>query len=432
MPILSVLLLCAVLYLGGPAARAQDESADSASATVTVPAAEWETLKARLDALEIEVQDLKAAQAQPGAVPVPSPTPSGTEAEVAPPEETPAAQPPAAGGKFLALPDISLIVQAKGLASSDTRDEQRNRIRLSEAEIGIQGYVYPNVKADAFLTTSPEENAPMGVEEAYLTYLGLHKGLNLYVGEKHVAFGRTNLLHNHSWLYVSPPLVLRNLAAEESLSGEGVEASYLLPTKGDLFAQLDLGTWTGQGPGEATRFPDTLVGPGAGFSDRFNTARLWASRPLGESNELELGTSYARGPAEGFANPGSGHADLRGLDLTYRHFGEGTSRLLLRGEGIWRHEGDGFTGSTAHGYYLFGNYRKTKDSSLGLLWDWSEFSQAPDFHESALSLILTKQFSEQYYLRLQGTHGSRPGDNSYDELLLQWVWGVGPHTHNLE
>jgi hypothetical protein len=410
-------------------AQAQDQTTGS-EATVTVPAAEWEAMKARLDALERELRDLKAGQAQ--AQPAPAPAPPGTEAEVAPPAETPAAQPPAAGGKFLALPDISLIVQAKGLASSDTRDDARSRIRLSEAEIGIQGYVYPNVKADAFLTTSPAENAPMGVEEAYLTYLGLPKGLNLYVGEKHVAFGRTNLLHNHSWLYVNPPLVLRNLVAEESLAGEGVGASYLLPTKGDLFAQLDLGTWTGAGPGEATELPDILVGPGAGFADRFNTARLWVGRPVGESNEIEAGGSYARGPADGFAVEGSGHATLTGLDLTYRHFGESTSRLLLRGEGVWRHEETDAGESTASGYYLFGNYRPDKYKSVGLLWDWSEFPQAPDQHESAASLILTKQFSEQYYLRLQGTHGSRPGDNSYNELWLQWVWGVGPHTHNLE
>jgi len=424
MPILLILLLCAMVGLGCSAARAQDGGAASEATTIAVPLSEWQALKDRLDSVERELQVLKGVQE---AAP-PSEAPAGEQAAEA---AAPAAPPPT-GGRYLSLPDISLIVQAKGLASSDTRDDARNRIRLSEAEIGIQGYVYPNVKADAFLTTSPEENSPMGVEEAYLTYLGLRKDLNLYLGEKHVAFGRTNLLHNHSWLYVRPPLVLRNLVAEESLAGEGVGASYLLPTKGDLFAQLDLGTWTGSGPGEATELPDILAGPGAGFSDRFNTARLWASHPVGESNELEVGGSYARGPAEGYATEGSGHATLSGMDLTYRHFGEGDSRLLLRGESVWRREANDLVGSTAKGYYLFGNYRPDKYRSLGLLYDWSEFPQAPDQHESALSLILTKQFSEQYYLRLQAVHGNRPGSSSYNELWLQWVWGVGPHTHNLE
>jgi hypothetical protein len=432
MRLMLMLLLCATIGLECSVAGAHDEAIASGEATVTVPKSEWEALKARLDAVEKELQGLKARQApvQPAETPAPE-AGAETAAPAAFAASTPETQAPTSG-RYLALPDISLIVQAKGKASSDPRDEGRNRIRLSEAELGIQGYVYPNVKADAFITMSPEEGESAQVEEAYLTYLGLRKRLNFYVGEKHVPFGRTNLLHNHSWLYVRPPLVLRNLVAEESLSGEGVAASYLLPTKGNLFAQLDLGTWTGQGPGEATEPPDILVGPGAGFSDRFNTARLWLGQPVGENNELELGTSYARGPAEGFAVPGSGHAELSGLDLTYRHYGEGTSRLLLRGEGVQRHEATDFAGSTAKGYYLFGNYRPDKYRSVGLLYDWSEFPQASDLHESALSLILTKQFSEQYYLRLQTVHGKRPGSSSYDELWLQWVWGMGPHTHNLE
>lgn len=421
--IMAMLLLSAIPGSSCTVAAAQDDEATPGGPTVTIPMSEWEALKARLDAVEKELEELKAAQAPPP----PTEAPSG-EAEL----EAAAPAPAPAGGRHLALPDISLVVQAKGLASSDRRDEERNRIRLSEAELGIQGYVYPNVKADAFITMSPQEDEPAQVEEAYLTYLGVREGLNVYLGKKHVAFGRTNLVHCHSWLYVHQPLVLRNLVAEESLTGEGAEASYVLPTTGGLFAQLDVGTWTGSGPGEATELPEILRGPGASFSDRFNTARLWAGHPLGENGELELGGSYARGPAEGCANPGSGHACLKGFDLTYRRYGEGTSRLLLRGEGVWRHEGDDFAGSTAHGYYLFGNYRPDKYRSLGLLYDWSQFPQAPDLHESALSLILTRQFSEQYYLRLQATHGSRPGLSSYNELWLQWVWGVGPHTHNLE
>jgi hypothetical protein len=421
--VLSLLLCCAVLCLGCSAARAQEESAAPEPATVTVPVAEWEALKARLEALEKEVQALKAAQAPPAETPAEAPAP-------APPPPPEAAAP--TGGRYLSLPDISLVAQAKGLATSDERNEFRDQIRLTEAEIGIQGYVYPNVKADAFFTASPAEDEPFGVEEAYLTYLGLAKGLNFYVGKKHVAFDRVNLLHSHSWLYARQPEVLTNLVAPESLTGEGAAVSYLLPTTGNLFAQLDLGTWTAAPPEEPTSLPELIVGPGAGFTDGFNTARLWTSHPVGEDGEAELGGSYASGDSEGYVIEGSGRVALSGVDLSYRHFGEGNARLLLRGEGIWRHESNDTADSTASGYYLFGNYRKDKYSSLGLLYDWTEFPQAPDFHESALSVILTKQFSEQYYLRLQAVRGGRPGADPYNELWLQWVWGIGPHTHNLE
>jgi hypothetical protein len=420
-----LVVLCAAFVFALPwSSQADETSKDESLAaqieTITVPQGEWEALKAEVTDLRREIEALKAG------API---QPSATESEIPAPPTPGSAE---TGGRYLSLPDISLIVQAKGKLSSDTRDDARNRVRLYEAELGVQGYVFPNVKADAFIAMSPAEEAAAQAEEAYLTYLGLRQGLNLYVGKKQVAFGRTNLLHCHSLPYVRRPLALQNLVGEEGLNGQGVAISYLLPTTTDLFTQLDLGAWTGEGPGESSELPDILAGPGAGFSDRFNTARLWASHPVGESNELELGGSYARGPAEGYAIEGVGHTTLSGLDLTYRHFGEGDSRLLLRGESVWRHEANNLDGSTAKGYYLFGSYRPDKYRSLGLLYDWSEFPQAPDQHESALSLILTKQFSEQYYLRLQGVHGNRPGSSSYNELWLQWVWGVGPHTHNLE
>ena len=123
---------------------------------------------------------------------------------------------------------------------------------------------------------------------------------------------------------------------------------------------------------------------------------------------------------------------MRGLDLTYRRYGTGSKRLLLRGEQFSRRQTGELGSQTARGYYLFANNRFDKYNDVGLLYSWSEFPQAPDLHEQALSLILTRQFAEQYYLRLQANRGSRPGKDPYHEFYLQWVWGVGPHTHNLE
>jgi hypothetical protein len=447
----SAFLVLACLLASTLAGCADEPSPASkpSSKTVTISRAEFDALKAAVADLQAQLSQLKGQPPVPGTTPAGPPTdlapsaPTGEEgtttAPAAPPtelgatsstsEETPTNH---EGGRYLSLPDISLVVQSLGKVSSDKRDEQRNRLRLTEAELAIQGYVYPEVKADCFITMSPAEGEDANVEEAYLSYLALAKGLTAQVGRKHVPFGRTNLVHNHSWLYTHQPLVLRNLVAEESLTGDGINFSYLLPTPPNYFAQLDLGTWTGDGAGEVTELPDLMVGPGASFADRFYTARLWASHALRENTELELGGSYANGSASGLALEGDGDARLTGVDLSYRHFGEGTSRTLLRGEMVWRREEVGTTSDRAKGYYLFANRRPDKYSSWGVLYDWSEFPQAPNLHESAASLIYTKQFSEQYYMRLQGTHGSRPGDSSYNELALQWVWGIGPHTHNLE
>ena len=399
--------------------------------TVTVSREEFESLKAKVVELQQQLQQLlnKETASQPTGLESPDEpgdTDTGSAATTSQPQSD-------AGGRHLALPDISLIVQAKGKATTDKNDPAKQKLQLTEAEIGIQGYVYPNVKADAFITGSPSENAPFQVEEAYLTYLGLTKGLNINVGEKHVSFGRTNLLHNHSWLYTRQPLVISNFVAPESLSGQGANFSYLFPTKSNLFAQLDLGVWANGTEGEESSLPDIVAGPGANLTDRFETARLWTGYPISERDELELGGSWAGGKSnEDPLTLETDHVHLTGVDLSYRHFGEGDKRLLLRGEHFWRKGTTDSNGDTAKGYYLFGNYRMNKYNSVGLLYDWSEFPHATDLHESALSLIYTKQFSEQYYLRLQAIHGSRPDCGGFNELWLQWVWGVGPHTHNLE
>lgn len=416
-------------------ALAQDGTPNSSSqSTVTISRDEFNALKARLDQLEQEVRQLKAAQ-------TPSPSEAAQPAAIEPTETpVPAAESTTepAGGRQLQLPDISLIVQAKGLGTDDRNNPAKQKLELSEAELGIQGYVYPNVKADTFIAASPAENEPAQVEEAYLTYIGALKGLNINVGKKRVPFGRTNLLHSHSWLYTRQPLVIRNFVGPEGLAGQGANFGYVLPTKSNLFTQLDLGVWANGSEGEPSDLPDIMTGPGANVTDRFNTARLWASYPVTDNSEIELGGSYLDGQSKREPDPATGallpsdYVHIKGVDLSFRRFGEGSRRLLLRGEHFWRTGTTDSNDALAKGYYLFCDYRWNKYGSLGLLYDWTEFPQDVTRHESAMSLILTKQFSEQYYLRLQAIHGRRPDCGLFNELWMQWCWGMGPHTHNLE
>lgn len=341
------------------------------------------------------------------------------------------------------LPDISLVLQARGKYSSDRRDGDRNTLRLSEGELSIQGYVYPNVKADAFIVAAPAEDEAAQFEEAYLTFLGLRKGLNLKLGRKFTPFGRTGQQHTHSWLYARQLLPFRNLVAEEALVGDGVNLSYALPTKGKLFANLDVGMWTGEGSEAVFNttdpsdpfFGDVPMGSGAAYDKRFYTARLWLGHPIGDNGELEVGGSYARGRSHIGDDAGasfSGHTTLTGADISYRRFLSNNRRLLLRGEYFRHQPGSGLPTNRASGHYLLGNYRLNKANDVGVLLERSGFPQAPGARESATSLIFTRQFTEQFYARLQATHGRRPGPGSYNEAWLQFVWGLGPHTHSIE
>ncbi len=361
---------------------------------------------------------------------------------------TPTSTPASGSNRALLLPDISFIGQAVGLLSNDKRDERRSTLRLSEGEIGIQGYVYPGVKADAFIVGSPTEKQAFQLEETYLTFLGVRPGLNIYVGRKFAPFGRTGEQHNHSWLYARQLLPRQNLVAAEALLGDGVNVRYTRPF-GKLYTQADFGIFSGDGAGTLNTSganntfdptnpfgSDVPTGTGASYIRRFYNSRLYAALPVGTDGEFALGASYARGQSalngSNGDQVGSGTTAISGFDGTYRRYLSGGRRILARAEYFGYRPGSGLPTSNASGYYGLLNYRFRPDADLGLLLERSGFPQAPGQHENALSLIYTKQFTEQFYARLHATHGDRPGKGGFNELFLQFVFGLGPHTHSLE
>lgn len=414
-------------------------------ATDTVPRAEFEALKAQQAETQRQLEELRALIKQGSAAPaITSPSPAAPAPVETEPAETPEATesegaPATGGGRSLLLPDISLSLTAKGRYSSDKRDEDRRRLSLSEAELAIQGYVYPNVRAEAFIVAEPGEDVPFGLEQGFLDFLGIRKNFSIRVGRDFTPFGRTGRQHPHSWLYTRQLIPRRNLVGGEALGGDGVSFSYLLPTPGKLYANATFGIYNGLGGGEISSnlFGEDLpVGTGTGFNDRFYLVRLLLARPLGRDGELELGSSYARGRStlddDSGANLGQGRVDLFGLDISFRKFFENNKRLLLRSEYFRNKPSGGLPTSTASGYYGLANLRLDKFTDVGLLYENSGFPQAPGARESAVSLIYTKQLTEQFYIRLQGTRGRRPSEGGYNEATVQFTWGLGPHTHNLE
>ncbi|MBB6048945.1 hypothetical protein [Armatimonas rosea] len=340
-----------------------------------------------------------------------------------------AAQSASSNNRYLLLPDISFISMVKGLFTSDKTNTDRNKFLFDSGELAVQSFVYPGIKQDAFIVFG---NGEAVVEEGYVTVQDLHVGklpLSATVGRRKAPFGRVNQLHPHSWAYIEPPTVLKNLVADESLTGDGGYLSYLFPTK--FFLQLDAGYW-----GQPTPVEDTAAdGPGptsgAGFRDTFGTLRLWMSHRL-RGGDLELGASDAQGKGIGYAGGGSPQTTLHGLDLTYRTTALDSQRVLVRSEWLSHEQkGGSFVPRRAEGYYISVDKRQGPLHSIGLRYDDSG-SPWSFGREKSFSLIQTHQLTEQTYLRLQATHGDRPGQKGFNELRLQWVWGVGPHTHGLE
>jgi hypothetical protein len=455
-----------------PANTTPGEKPATNSDTVTIPRAELEALKAQQAETQRQLEELRKmiGSMQPAAPPTPSTSPAPVTSSDVPPanvDDSTSTEPVAAtgGNRNLLLPDISLVVTGQGRVSNDRRDEDRNRFRLNEAELAIQGYVYPNVKADAYIVAAPGEDAAAQVEEGFLTFQGLRKNLNVEVGRRFAAFGRTGQLHPHSWLYTRQLLPFRNLVSEEALIGDGVQLRYTIPASKRLFANFSLGLFNAaahahgaeeHGHGhegeehegedhdhdhdEESVFGEGLPnGRGASYEGRFYNARLWLGYALNENSELELGTSYARGRSileprvEGEVEQ-QGRVALSGFDVSFRRFLSGERRLLLRAEYFRNSPTKSLQSQLerASGYYGLANYRFNRYNDLGFLYENSGFPQAPGQHEKALSLIYTRQFTEQFYIRLQGTRGNRPGSGNYNEANLQFTWGLGPHTHSLE
>lgn len=441
-------------------------SGQAASDSITVPRAVWEKLLR-------DVDELKRQRAAPGSAPNSA---AGSAAGL--PNEVPplsadgsdagAAEPDAAGSNasgsggtaevsgggasgssdagsrnYLLLPDISFIGNVNGALSSDQRQEGRSTLRFTEGEIGIQGQVYPNVAVNAFIVGSPVEDEPFQVEEGYLNFIGLRKNLNVALGRKFVPFGRTGEQHPHSWLYARQLLPRRNLLASENIVGDGALFRYLLPTGKKLFSNLDVGLFNGEGPGQVSSSPfgtESPLGNGASFYDRFYSARLWSSLALSQSQELELGFSHAQGRAQVDDDAGTtlglGRNTLNGVDLSFRRFMGVNKRLLLRTEYFSSTPTRGLDAAfrRANGYYGLINYRFDQFNDVGLLYENSGFPQLSSngAREKDLSLIFTRQFTEQFYTRLHLTRGDSPGKGNFNAAFLQFVFGIGPHTHNLE
>lgn len=433
---------------GETALAAEAAGAPTTGETVTIPRAVWEQLLRDVEALKAQRRPATTSGADSTTTTAPVTDVVGDT--TGQPSVGEVENQPATGSRnYLLLPDISVISDIGGLVTTDGRDEEAENVDV-EFEIGIQGYVYPRLKYDAFIVGNPGEEE-FGVEEAYLTYQGLGKGLNVNVGRKFAPFGRTGELHPHSWLYPRQLIARQALVAGENLVGNGVNLNYTIPTGKKLFARASLGYFTA-GEEAETRvnqfdpndpfFGEFPSRPGSGLR-KFYNARLWTGYALSERDELEFGASYAKGETSALAlfddglgneveEEFAGQASVAGLDVSFRRFLGNNRRLLLRGEYFRYNPSSDLPTGKATGYYGLANLRLNRFSDVGVLYEQTEFPQAPGEEETALSLIYTRQFNERYYVRGMLTGGDRPGEGNYTEFRLQFVTGLGPHTHELE
>jgi len=377
-----------------------------------------EAMEVKLEALKVKLEELEKEKEEKASEAAPAPAPTSSA---------------------LLNPDLTLIGDILGRSGNDASDRDRDRLRLSEIEAGIQSRVYPDIRADMFISLPREEDFKAELEEGYLTFLRLgSSGLGAKMGKMRTPIGKVNTLHPHSLLYVDSPAPLRAFLGADGLNTNGAIFSYLFPSRSNLFARAELGLWDIKAPalearlrggGRAGPVDEEALGPG--IDNTLRTARLWLSKALGEAAELELGSSYAWGkaPEEGGRRD---QIDLLAFDVTYRRWPGTFSRIMLQGEYL-SHRHDAVGGQKRRdGYYLFAGYKPTRYWEYGLRYDLTAFPFPIEGRESSLSAILTNYLNETTFARLQLKHGSRPGKDSFSEIWLQFVFGAGPHAHPLQ
>jgi hypothetical protein len=385
----------------------------------------------RIKSLEAELQAVKGQQAALTAAMTaaaqPS-TPATAQAPAAPAQAAEQAQPPALGGLGGAAakalnPDISAIGDFLGAAGYGAHHGTPS-LEMHETELGFQEVIDPYARADFFLSFGEHG---VDLEEGYITFTSLPKGLLLKVGKMRSAFGVVNTLHNHVLPWTDRPLVTQNLVGgEDGIDDAGLSLSRILPAPKGIFLEGTAQLFRGDSDGvfQALRRNDVST-----------VEHLRAYRDLSEATNLTLGASYSRGHSFW----GDGSNQLYGMDATVRWKPLRRSiyhSFVGRSELVWSRTtvspGQVSTATFTHvekpfGYYVSGDYQFGRRWFLGGRFDRSERNMNAGLRDTGGSLVLTYWPSEFSQIRGQ-LRRTRYGENlTANEFLFQFQFSMGAH-----
>ena len=379
---------------------------------------------------------LASARIEPGTLPSTTPSTAAPELNPAPPAAQ-IAQTQTYGGATsnakLLNPDISLIGDFIGTAGHNTVSPSPS-LQMHETEVGMQAIIDPYARADAFLSFG---ETGVNLEEGYITFTSLPAGLLLKVGKMRAEFGKVNTTHNHALPFIDRPLVTNNLVGgEDGIDDAGISLSRFLPAPKNWFVQGTAQVYRGDSDDvfQALRRQDLSV-----------VGHLRIYRDLGESTNIDLGGSYARGhnnagvgsttfnPENFLTNLYSADATLRWKPLRRAIY----HSFLLRSEFFWSARDqlsplNIFQTQHAFGLYSLAEYRVNRRWTLGGRFDRSGRATNASLTDTGFSGIVTYWPSEFSQIRGQYRYGHLwdvPNDRftSANEFLFQFLFVMGAH-----
>lgn len=288
----------------------------------------------------------------------------------------------------------------------------RDSVTLEEGELALEAVVDPYATAKFYIGIGQEGAA---IEEGYAQFLHLPFDTTAKVGKFRSSFGRFNELHFHQWSTVDQPLVIEEFFGDEGLTDSGVSIARMFRLPSALFLETT---------GEITRGSIGGVFEPGTREDLLYLGHAKLYRDLGESSNLELGGSWARGTLLG----GTGHNTFTGTDVTWRWkpLERAIYRsFLARAELIWNQR-DHQT-AKAFGYYVSGDYQFARRWTLGARIDHVDRPEDPSFTDRGHSLTLSFRPSEFSILRGQYRRTNRAFGEDADEFLMQLQFAIGAH-----
>lgn len=137
-------------------------------------------------------------------------------------------------------PEISIL----GNFFIEKNEEKEMKANLKEIEISFQSFLDPYTRMKVFFGMHKEEDHyHFHLEEGYIIYAGLAKGLTLEAGKERQPFGVFNRYHSHALPIPEYPLYITGLFGEEGLSAPLVSFSYLFQTIGATTINAQWGSY---------------------------------------------------------------------------------------------------------------------------------------------------------------------------------------------
>lgn len=332
-------------------------------------------------------------------------------------------------------PDISIIGdmfyhfsdQSEGVGEFTDND-----LFFREVELAIQGYIYPGIKAEFYPVWEVEEDK-VEIEEAFANFLSLPLNSTILAGRQRVRFGQVNPIHQHFRDYVDVPLPIQNFLGTEGYIDDGIDASLLVPGVG-IPLTLGFGIFDGEKSlaedekededeeGENTL--DIFESKPVEWNDHVFLAKINTNIPMSTNADVSLGYHIM------WDDNGGGKTALHNGQISFRYRFPNSYRKLLWQNEIYVADIDERDVKSV-GFYSLIKFNVNRFFAAGVRYDWSELGNDDEVHQWAINPILTFHLTEASYIRMQYRYAELEDFSSVNEGIVQFVWGMGPHTHSL-